>query len=165
MITVYRYTLENWKKNVCRLILPVGAEIFKTAWYDSRQIELWAKVDTAASEEVCYFYVVKTGENITKRLEQRDKSKKLTYISDFWDGGNIHWFIFKAAGNENCINNVGHYWGNNLDLPSYKGPTTTTPYYTLCSSAVSGNCEDGITLTSTCEEWPLSVDNGAEAGE
>ena len=140
MITVYRYTLENWKKNVCRLILPVGAEILKTIWYDNKQIELWAKVDTAAAEEVCYFYVVKTGENITKRLEQRDKSKKLDYIGDFWDGGNVHWFIFKAAIAYSSSSIIGHYWGTNLQ------PLTANPSWALC-----GNNTSGIIISSCCD--------------
>lgn len=161
MITVYKYTLGNWKKNVCRLILPVGAEILKTAWYDSRQIELWAKVDTTAAEEVCYFYIVKTGENITKRLEQRDKSKKLEFIGDFWDGGDTHWHIFKAVGDTNSV--VGHYWDNN-GLIKYKGSPTVTPYYTLCgdtaTTTISNCCDDmsegGVTLTNSGSALTIS---------
>lgn len=153
MITVYKYTLENWKKNVCRLILPIGAEILKNqynACTKGQELNIWAKVDTTAAEQVCYFYVVKTGENITKRLEQRDKSKKLEFIGDFWDGADIHWHIFKAADSANSV--IGHYWGNNGSI-NYKGPTiTTTPYYTLCSdtaTATIDNCCDnsGSALT------------------
>lgn len=100
MITVYKYSLENWRKNVCRVILPIGAEILKyqySAYTKGEELNIWAKVDTAAAEEVCYFYIVKTGENITKRLEQRDKNKELKYIGSFVDKNDSHWHIFKAA--------------------------------------------------------------------
>ena len=160
MITVYKYSLDNWKKNVCRAILPVGAEILKyqySAGARGEELNIWAKVDTAAAEEVCYFYVVKTGENISKRLEQRDKNKNLEYTGSFFDKNDIHWHIFKAAAGVNSV--IGHFWDGNDGLINYKGPTiTTTPYYTLCgdtaTTTVSSCCDNmngGSTLTTVNE--------------
>ena len=115
MITVYKYNLENWRKNVCRVILPIGAEILKyqySAYTKGEELVIWAKVDTAAAEEVCYFYIVKTGENITKRLEQRDKNKKLEYIGSFIAKDDVHWHIFKAAATYSFSTITTPYWGN-----------------------------------------------------
>lgn len=61
MITVYKYYIEDYKKNVCRVILPIGAQILKIYSNGNKRIDMWAKVDTAATEEVCYFYVIRTG--------------------------------------------------------------------------------------------------------
>ena len=159
MITVYKYSLENWRKNVCRVILPIGAEILKyqySAYTKGEELNIWAKVDTAAAEEVCYFYIVKTGENITKRLEQRDKNKELKYIGSFVDKNDSHWHIFKAAAAYTNISTVGHYWDGSIQPFTTK--TTTTPNWsTLCGSTannitVSGCCdndsEGSITLTN-----------------
>lgn len=112
MITVYKYCIEDYKKNVCRVILPIGAQILKIYSNGDKRIDIWAKVDTTAPEEVCYFYVVRTGENITKRLEQRNKSKTLEYIDSFYDKDNIHWHVFKAAGSCKI------YWGDNNNFIS-----------------------------------------------
>ena len=106
MITVYKYCIEDYKKNVCRVILPIGAQILKIYSNGNKRIDMWAKVDTAATEEVCYFYIVKTGENITKRLEQRDKDKNLNYVGSFYDKDGTHWHMFKAA----AMCSSGIYW-------------------------------------------------------
>lgn len=158
MITVYKYSLENWRKNVCRVILPIGAEILRAGvkCYDSKgeQIDIWAKVDTSAAEEVCYFYVVKTGENITKRLEQRDKNKKLEYISDFWDRDIVHWHIFKAAAAYSFSTITTPYWGNSNLQP-------LTLAKTLASSETGDNCL--FNVTSTCNNSDISDTYSCEA--
>lgn len=144
MITVYKYCLENWKKNVCRVILPVGAEILKCQYEEytrGEELNIWAKVDTVAAEEVCYFYIVKTGENITKRLEQRDKNKKLEYIGDFWDRDNVHWHIFRAAAAYSTI--ATPYWSN---IGTKVQPLTISKPYTLC-----GDTTGSITISSCCD--------------
>ena len=141
MITVYKYGLENWRKNVCRVILPFGAEILKyqySAYTKGEELNIWAKVDTTAAEEVCYFYVVKTGENITKRLEQRDKNKKLEYIGSFIDKNDIHWHIFKAAAAYSSVT-ATPYWGN-------VGTNFISKPYTLY-----GDNTSGISISSCCD--------------
>ena len=148
MITIYKYSLENWRKNVCRVILPIGAEILKyqyNAYTKGEELNIWAKVDTAAAEEVCYFYIMKTGENITKRLEQRDKNKKLEYVGSFFDKNDTHWHIFKAAAAYTSGSVVGHYWDGNVYPLSAK--TTTTP----CWSTLCGDNTSGITVSSCCD--------------
>ena len=154
MITVYKYSLENWRKNVCRVILPFGAEILKyqyNTYTKGEELNIWAKVDTAAAEEVCYFYIVKTGENIAKRLEQRDKNKKLEYVGSFVDKNDIHWHIFKAATAYTSGSVVGHSWdviNTNFSL----GPLTT-----------STSCE-GITTSNGCvtlETTDNNIDNSS----
>ena len=143
MITVYKYGLENWRKNVCRVILPIGAEILKYQYNTSakgEELNIWAKVDTTAAEEVCYFYIVKTGENISKRLEQRDKNKNLEYVGSFVDKNDIHWHIFKAAAAAACSSG-SLYWGGNVQ------PLTATPSWTI-----RGNTANNITLSSCCAD-------------
>lgn len=156
MITVYKYSLENWRKNVCRVILPIGAEILKyqySAYTKGEELNIWAKVDTAAAEEVCYFYIVKTGENITKRLEQRDKNKKLEYIGSFIAKDDVHWHIFKAAAAYNSFTTTP-YWSN---IGTNVQPLTVSKPWTLCGDTTSGinissccdnNSEGSVTLTS-----------------
>ena len=167
MITVYKYSLENWRKNVCRVILPIGAEILKhqySAYTKGEELNIWAKVDTAAAEEVCYFYIVKTGENITKRLEQRDKNKELKYIGSFVDKNDTHWHIFRAAAGANSV--IGHYWGGNNGLINYRDSTTTTPYYTLCSDTASSCCdnlsEGSVTLANSGSTSTINENNIVE---
>ena len=155
MITVYKYNLENWRKNVCRTILPIGAEILKyqySAYTKGEELNIWVKVDTAAAEEVCYFYIVKTGENITKRLEQRDKNKELKYIGSFVDKNDSHWHIFKAAAAYSVTTTP--YWSN---IGTNVQPFTISKPYTLCGNttsdiSISGYCdndsEGSITLTN-----------------
>ena len=141
MITIYKYSLENWRKNVCRVILPIGAEILKyqySAYTKGEELHIWAKVDTAAAEEVCYFYIVKTGENITKRLEQRDKNKKLEYIGSFIDKNDTHWHIFKAAAAYSSITTTP-YWGN---VGTNLMPLSMSKPYTLYGDNTSGSCCD-----------------------
>lgn len=144
MITVYKYSLENWRKNVCRVILPIGAEILKyqySAYTKGEELNIWAKVDTAAAEEVCYFYIVKTGENITKRLEQRDKNKELKYIGSFIDKNDNHWHIFKAAATySSCI--AMPYWSN---ISTNSMPLTIGKPYTLYGDSTSD-----ISISSCC---------------
>lgn len=145
MITVYKYGLENWRKNVCRVILPFGAEILKYQYNigaKGEELNIWAKVDTTAAEEVCYFYIVKTGENISKRLEQRDKNKNLEYVSSFVDKNDTHWHIFKAAGATTACSSGSLYWGGNVRQLS------TTPSWTT----LSGNTTNSITLSSCCAD-------------
>mgnify|MGYP004643794555 CR=1 FL=1 len=142
MITIYKYCIEDYKKNVCRVILPIGAQILKIYSNGNKRIDMWAKVDTTAAEEVCYFYIVRTGENITKRLEQRDKSKILEYIDSFYDKDDIHWHIFKAACSCGSIGKV--HWGSNDSLWPKTISTTTLPY-------ISGT-GTSITLSSCCTE-------------
>ena len=156
MITVYKYSLENWRKNVCRAILPIGAEILKyqySTYTKGEELDIWAKVDTAAAEEVCYFYIVKTGENITKRLEQRDKNKELKYIGSFVDKNDNHWHIFKAAATAYSVTTTP-YWSN---IGTNIQPLTFSKPWTLCGNttsdiSISGYCDndsDGsITLTN-----------------
>lgn len=149
MITVYKYGLENWRKNVCRVILPFGAEILKyqySAYTKGEELNIWAKVDTTAAEEVCYFYVVKTGENITKRLEQRDKNKKLEYIGSFVDKNDTHWHIFKAATAYTSGSIVGHSWDVINTNPNWQQLATTT------------SCED-ITISNCCDTLETTDNN------
>lgn len=144
MITVYKYSLENWRKNVCRVILPIGAEILKYQYsYGAKgeELNIWAKVDTTAAEEVCYFYIVKTGENISKRLEQRDKNKNLEYVASFVDKNDTHWHIFKAAAA--AYNSGSLYWGGGTNVQ----PLTATP-----SWMIRGNTANNITLSSCCAD-------------
>lgn len=141
MITVYKYNLENWRKNVCRVILPIGAEILKhqySAYTKGEELNIWAKVDTAAAEEVYYFYVVKTGENITKRLEQRDKNKELKYIGSFVDKNDNHWHIFKAAAAYSSCT-ITPYWG---DVSTNSMPLSIGKPYTLTSDISISSCCD-----------------------
>ena len=145
MITVYKYNLENWRKNVCRVILPIGAEILKyqySAGAAGEELNIWAKVDTAAAEEVCYFYIVKTGENITKRLEQRDKNKNLEYVGSFVDKNDTHWHIFKAAAAATACSSGSFYWGGGTNV-NFRSPNWTT---------LSGNTANSITLSSCCAD-------------
>ena len=146
MITVYKYGLENWRKNVCRVILPIGAEILEyqyNAGAKGEELNIWAKVDTTAAEEVCYFYVVKTGENITKRLEQRDKSKNLEYVGSFVDKNDTHWHIFKAAvAAATACSSGSLYWGGGTNV-NFRSPNWTT---------LSGNTANSITLSSCCAD-------------
>lgn len=145
MITVYKYSLENWRKNVCRVILPIGAEILKyqyNAYTKGEELNIWAKVDTTAAEEVCYFYIVKTGENITKRLEQRDKNKKLEYVGSFIDKNDVHWHIFKAAAACSSVT-VTPYWSN---VGTNLQPLTINKPYTLY-----GDNTSGISISSCCD--------------
>lgn len=146
MITVYKYGLENWRKNVCRVILPFGAEILKYQYNTSakgEELNIWAKVDTTAAEEVCYFYIVKTGENISKRLEQRDKNKNLEYVGSFVDKNDTYWHIFKAAAAATTACSSGSfYWDGNIRQVS------TTPSWTT----LSGNTTNSITLSSCCAD-------------
>lgn len=161
MITVYKYSLDNWKKNVCRVILPVGAEILKywhKVYTKGEELNIWAKVDTAAAEEVCYFYVVKTGENISKRLEQRDKNKKLEYVGSFFDMDDIHWHIFKAVTPCSSIT-ATPYWSGNTGINIQ--PLSTTPSWTVCENSTSG-----ITVSSCCNndsEGSITLTNGGSA--
>lgn len=162
MITVYKYSLDNWKKNVCRVILPVGAEILKywhRVYTKGEELNIWAKVDTAAAEEVCYFYVVKTGENISKRLEQRDKNKKLEYVGSFFDMDDTHWHIFKAAAASSSINSftTTPYWGGNAGIKVQ--PFSTAPSWIACGNSTNGtsissccdtDSEGSVSLTSNC---------------
>ena len=144
MITVYKYNLENWRKNVCRVILPIGAEILKyqySAYTKGEELNIWAKVDTTAAEEVCYFYIVKTGENISKRLEQRDKNKELKYVGSFVDKNDTHWHIFKAA--IAVCSSGSLYWGGGTNVQ----PLTATP-----SWMIRGNTANNITLSSCCAD-------------
>ena len=156
MITVYKYSLENWRKNVCRVILPIGAEILKhqySTYTKGEELNIWAKVDTTAAEEVCYFYIVKTGENITKRLEQRDKNKELKYIGSFVDKNDNHWHIFKAAAaHSSCT--ITPYWGN---VSTNSIPLSISKSYTSygdgisdigISSCCDNDSEGSITLTN-----------------
>lgn len=176
MITVYKYSLENWRKNVCRVILPIGAEILKyqySAYTKSEELNIWAKVDTAAAEEVCYFYIVKTGENITKRLEQRDKNKKLEYIGSFIAKDDVHWHIFKAATACNFSTITTPYWGNvstNLQPLSIAKTLTSNGTGDNCLFNVTSNCDISDTYnceasnTYNCEEnnediWAKPVDD------
>ena len=145
MITVYKYGLENWRKNVCRVILPFGAEILEyqyNAGAKGEELNIWAKVDTTAAEEVCYFYVVKTGENINKRLEQRDKNKNLEYVGSFVDKNDTHWHIFKAAAATTACSSGSLYWGGKVQ------PFSATPSWTT----LSGNTSNSITLSSCCAD-------------
>ena len=145
MITVYKYGLENWRKNVCRVILPIGAEILEyqyNAGAKGEELNIWAKVDTTAAEEVCYFYVVKTGENINKRLEQRDKNKNLEYVGSFVDKNDTHWHIFKAAAVATACSSGSLYWGGGTNV-NFRSPNWTT---------VSGNTSNSITLSSCCAD-------------
>lgn len=171
MITVYKYNLENWRKNVCRVILPIGAEILKyqyNAYTKGEELNIWAKVDTAAAEEVCYFYVVKTGENITKRLEQRDKNKELRYIGSFFDKTDTHWHIFKAAAaySFNFSPITTPYWGNsNLQPLSTAKTLTSSGTEDNCLFNVTSTCNNSdISDTYNCEEssedlWPKPFDD------
>lgn len=157
MITVYKYSLENWRKNVCRAILPIGAEILKyqySAYTKGEELNIWAKVDTAVAEEVCYFYIVKTGENITKRLEQRDKNKELKYIGSFIAKDDVHWHIFKAAAAYSFSTITTPYWSN---IGTNAQPLTASKAWTLCGDSVSNisisgccdnNSEGSVTLAS-----------------
>ena len=155
MITVYKYSLENWRKNVCRVILPIGAEILKyqySAYTKGEELNIWAKVDTTATEEVCYFYIVKTGENITKRLEQRDKNKELKYIGSFVDKNDSHWHIFKAAAaHSSCI--VTPYWG---DVSTNSMPLSIGKPYTLYGDGISD-----IGISSCCDNDSEGSINGS----
>lgn len=161
MITIYKYCIEDYKKNVCRVILPIGAQILKIYSTGNKRIDMWAKVDTAAAEEVCYFYVVRTGENITKRLEQRDKSKILEYVGSFYDKDEIHWHIFRAAGSCGSIGKV--YWGSNDSVWSKTASTTTLPFIngTGTSITLSSCCENEDSLCSNT----LTSDNSVTIGE
>lgn len=160
MITIYKYGLENWRKNVCRVILPIGAEILKyqyNAYTKGEELNIWAKVDTAATEEVCYFYIVKTGENITKRLEQRDKNKKLEYIGSFFDKNDTHWHIFKAAVAHSSFT-ATPYWGS---VSTNLQPLSMSKPYTLC-----GNSTSGISISSCCDndsEGSITLTNSGSA--
>ena len=145
MITVYKYGLENWRKNVCRVILPIGAEILEykyNAGAKGEELNIWAKVDKIDAEEGCYFYVVKTGENISKRLEQRDKNKNLEYVGSFVDKNDIHWHIFKAAAAATACSSGSLYWGGKVQ------PFSATPNWTT----LSGNTTNSITLSSCCAD-------------
>ena len=159
MITVYKYCLENWRKNVCRVILPVGAEILKyqyEVYTRGEELNIWAKVDTAAAEEVCYFYIVKTGENISKRLEQRDKNKKLEYIGSFVDKNDTHLHIFKAAAAYSITTTP--YWSS---LGTNVQPLTISKPYTLC-----GDTTGSITISSCCDndsEGSITLTNSGSA--
>ena len=147
MITVYKYGLENWRKNVCRVILPIGAEILEYQYNvgaKGEELNIWAKVDTTAAEEVCYFYIVKTGENISKRLEQRDKNKNLIYVGSFVDKNDTHWHIFKAAAAAACSSG-SLYWGGSTGINVQ--PLTATPSWTI-----RGNTANNITLSSCCAD-------------
>ena len=146
MITVYKYGLENWRKNVCRVILPIGAEILEYQYntcVKGEELNIWAKVDTTAAEEVCYFYIVKTGENISKRLEQRDKNKELKYVGSFVDKNDTHWHIFKAAAAACTSGSL--YWGGSTGINVQ--PLTATPSWTI-----RGNTANNITLSSCCAD-------------
>lgn len=166
MITVYKYSLDNWKKNVCRAILPVGAEILKYQYsvgVRGEELNIWAKVDTAAAEEVCYFYVVKTGENIGKRLEQRDKNKKLEYAGSFFDKNDTHWHIFRAATAYSIT--ATPYWGN---ISTNIQPLTISKPNILCGDSTGGisfsSCcdnvsEDSITLTNSDSVLTINKNN------
>lgn len=157
MITVYKYCIEDYKKNVCRVILPIGAQILKIYSNGNKRIDIWAKVDTAATEEVCYFYVVRTGENITKRLEQRDKNKTLEYIDSFYDKDDVHWHVFKAAGSCGSIGKT--YWKSNDSL--WPNTISTTPYINGTGTITLSNyCEEGDICSNT-----LTSDNSITIGE
>ena len=159
MITVYKYGLENWRKNVCRVILPIGAEILKYqygAYTKGEELNIWAKVDTAAAEEVCYFYIVKTGENITKRLEQRDKNKKLEYVGSFVDKNDIHLHIFRAVDAYNIT--ATPYWGN---VGTNIQPLTISKPWTTC-----GDTANTINISSYCDsdsEGSITLGNSGSA--
>lgn len=159
MITIYKYCIEDYKKNVCRVILPIGAQILKIYFNGNKRIDMWAKVDTAAAEEVCYFYIIRTGENITKRLEQRDKSKILEYVGSFYDKDEIHWHIFKAAGG--CENIGKVYWGSNDSL--WPKTISTTPFISGTGTSItfSSCCEDENGVCSNT----LSSDNSVTVKE
>lgn len=143
MITVYKYCIEDYKKNVCRVILPIGAQILKIYSNGNKRIDMWAKVDTATTEEVCYFYVIRTGENITKRLEQRDKNKTLEYIDSFYDKDDVHWHIFKAAAAAYVTKT---YWNGNTGINVQPLISATPSWSTLC-----GNTTNSITVSSCCD--------------
>ena len=84
---------------------------------------------------------MKTGENITKRLEQRDKNKELKYIGSFVDKNDNHWHIFKAEAAHSFCTTTPH-WGN---VSTNSMPLTIGKAYTLCGDSTSD-----ISISSCC---------------